>query len=164
MISTFFEFVLGGILLIILVRWKLADLQQLIFSLSTSRRLRRFTHHAARAAVGLFVVACFIDPLIPGSATINIQAPQKFPLLAENLRIAITPMGFQTKADVDRCIDGIRFDNRGFAVKSVAMAMFETRVEVRVYDVTRPMETVAVTNAYISPFVRREFLPKTISF
>ncbi|HYA41035.1 MAG TPA: hypothetical protein VEF34_07010 [Syntrophobacteraceae bacterium] len=162
MCETFIEFAGGGIVLVLVFWGKLAGLIDLLCPREW-KQVRRRLQTASHLAVGFLAAACLLDPLIPGTAIITVQAPKTFPTLQENLRVQIVPIGFCSPAGASRA-GSADFDSRGVAEVRLRMRMFETRALVEIFDKSRPSQLVATKSVYISPFVRRQLTTKKILF
>jgi len=72
-------------------------------------------------------------------------------------------VGFLGQAGGDRTVD-VPFDSDGSAQVLSDLALLETRVTVQIYDETQPSKMIESATVYISPFVRRQLVSKTITF
>ena len=163
MTGTILQFIVGGTLLWFLVWLKFRRGQELV---QHSPKLKSWIRILAHVALGFIAAACFIDPLIPGVANLTIEFPPErlnYPTLFEHLRVRVVPVGLGGPAGGDRIIDAT-FDRDGSVQVLSNLAFLETSVTIQVYDETRPSETIKSANVYISPFVRRQLLSKTITF
>jgi hypothetical protein len=162
MFETIVQFAVGGIFLVFLVWWKLADLVCLVCP-PESKRIRIWLNSVVHTVVGLVALSCLVDPLIPGSVNMTIHAPPKFPTTQDNLQVRVVPVGFRGSVGGDRTVYSV-FDTRGVAEVTVTMGMLETRMKIEVFDQTLPSQMVAMANVYVSPFVRRQIAAKVVVF
>jgi hypothetical protein len=96
--------------------------------------------------------------------TIRVPVGTTVPLgMVENLQARITPVGLQGTAGGSRVVY-TGFDRDGVAEVVSELTMFETRVTVEIFDLTQPSQTIKSSTVYISPFVKRQLITKTISF
>jgi hypothetical protein len=119
----------------------------------------------AHVALSLVAAACMLDPLIPGFACLTVKVPtdpSTYPTLLENLRVRVVPLSFRGQAGGDR-ISNAAFGRDGSAEVTPDLALLETRVMIEVFDETRPSEPIKSATVYISPFVRRQLICKTIT-
>jgi len=164
--GTTIQFVVGGTLLCFLVWLKIHDFGKIVeVGTSRSPKVKAWIKTLTHVALGLIVSACLLDPLIPGFASLNIELPADlaYPTLQENLRVRVIPLGLLGQSGGDR-ITYAAFDSEGFAEVLSHLTLLETRVEIQVFDQTQPLETIKSANVYISPFVRRLLVRKTITF
>jgi hypothetical protein len=162
--NTIIQFIVGGILLILLVWKKLNEFLDVFFSIFPwPPRIRVVLRSVVRAAVGLVAIACLVDPLIPGTACVTIYAPKRLATPIDSLEVRVVPVGFSGPAGGNRTIYS-GFDARGVAEIVADMGMFETRIKVEVFDQSRPSHVVAMTGAYVSPFVRRQITNTVVKF
>jgi hypothetical protein len=159
MLATMIQFILGGGLLALLVWWKLTDIVRVCTPNSKQRRV--WLNAVVHVVVGFVVVGCLVDPLIPGSAGISVRAPKTFPTLLDNLRVRIVPTGFLGEAGGNR-ISYAAFDSGGIAEITSEMSILETRIKVEVFDESQPLQMVAITSVYVSPFVRRQLSNRVV--
>jgi hypothetical protein len=163
--GTILQFIIGGILLCFFVWLKIHDLEMAAIQLGATKA-KTWIRTLARTALVLVAAACLLDPLIPGFANLTVKISTEhstYPTLLENLRVRVVPVGFLGQAGGDR-IAYAAFGSDGSAEVLCDLALLETRVTIQVFDQTQPSETIKSANVYISPFVRRQLVNKTISF
>lgn len=111
----------------------------------------------------VFVATCFVDSLVPGTASLIIYAPNEIPMRLATLQVEIIPVGLLGEAGGDHTrYDG--FDSRGVAQISIKLGMLETLVKCRVYDQSSPSHSVINELVYVSPLVRRGIFTKVVHF
>ena len=162
-VTTIFQFIAGAALLCFSIWLKFHHFEVIV---EHSPKLKTWTRGLAQIALGLLAAACFIDPLIPGVANLTIEFPtvhSNYPTLFEHLRVRVAPVGLSGSAGGDRTIDA-PFDRDGSVQVLPNLAWLETSVTIQVYDETQPSQVIKSANVYISPFVRRQLVSKTITF
>jgi hypothetical protein len=161
------ELLVGGLLLVLAVLWKLRHLVSIVNSILPVRfgpPVTRRLNAVIRLCVGVVGFACLIDPLISGNGILLVRAPpESSTTLPENLRARIVPLGLLGPAGGDYIIVS-RFDGRGMAAVPVSFHAFEVSARVDVFDVSRPEPVVATTIVCVSPFVRRQLWPRLVDF
>lgn len=156
------QIVIGGLLLSLTVCWKGKEVSELLKAIVGKKRkpsikIKSILKAIASLIVSIMIIAIVIEPFVGGVATIEIMAPEKnkFPTVLENLRVRVAPVGLLGEAGGEQRVVE-KFDRKGLAIIHVRFATFQSRIDIRVYDVTNPGDTVSVENAYVSPFVRRQ--------
>ncbi len=161
------QFAAGGALLSFALWLKIHEFRK-IFQLGapSSPKLNAWIKTLSGAALSLIGAACMLDPLIPGSATLTIKVPSDastYPTLLENLRVRVAPVGLLGQPGGNR-ISYAKFGDDGSAEVVSELSFLETHVTIQIFDETRPLEAVKSATVYVSPFVRRQLVTKTITF
>lgn len=117
-------------------------------------RIVQTTRIALRLLLALVGASLLVDPLIPGQATVYVHAPADTDALPRNLRVRIAPVRLDGSPDPLRMTHA-RFDDAGTSVRSVSFRFFETRLNVRVCDATRPRRTVRAKSVRLSPLEKQ---------
>jgi hypothetical protein len=108
-----------------------------------------------------FVALCFVDALIPGTASLTIYGPNEMPMTLETLQVETIPVGPFGEVGGD-FIRYDRFDSRGVSEIPIRLGMLETHVRCRVFDKSAPSSSVISELVYIPPFFRRGFFTKVV--
>jgi hypothetical protein len=166
-IGTILQFLASGILVCLIVWLKFYHVERAVeVGAPRSPKLTAWIKAAAHVGLGLIAAGCLLDPLIPGEAGLTIKVstdPSTYPTLLENLRARVIPVGFQGPAGGNR-VAYAAFGRDGSAEVVADLALLETQVQIEIFDQTRPSELIKSTTVYLSPFVRRQLINKTVSF
>src|SRR3989339_606126 len=103
------QFLLGGVLLILAVWWKIRDIRRGVVLVLSRKpvaggtrgrdaRVRAWLHVACQLLLGITAFSVLVDPLIPGTAVVEIHAPRSFPTTLDNLSVRTVPIGFRGAA------------------------------------------------------------------
>lgn len=153
MAETIVQFVVGGTLLVFAVWWKLKELREGV-SVFLPHQVSAWARFATQLCLGVIAIGAIIDPMISGTAIMEIHAPKEFPTTLDNLRVRVVPTGFSGTAGIRTVTSS--FDQRGVAVVPVAFGILESRANIEVFDESRSSPPLARRNVYISPFIRRQ--------
>jgi hypothetical protein len=150
------QFLLGGVLFVLAIAWKLHDVRRgIVLAFRNSATVRAWSHFAGQVCLSLLAFYAIIDPLIPGTAIVEVHAPSKFPTTADHLILRAIPVGFRGPAGGTRIIT-TRFDQSGLGTIQVHLELMETRLKLEVLDESMAEPVVTTKTVYISPFVRRQ--------
>jgi hypothetical protein len=165
MTATLCQMFLGGALLAFAVWLKLHDVRHVLWMCTARSPMKDWIEIPTPIILGLLAVALIVDPLIPGVAGLTVRAATvraSYLGLPEHLRVRVAPLGLQGLAGGDRTCDAPLGDDG--SVQIVAnLALLETHVVLQLYDETAPAVILRSVTVYISPFVRRQLIGKTIT-
>lgn len=166
MIAAFIQLILGALMLGGVLLVKLNDVDEVIELATRRSKLKHWRRALITIALSLLGSATFLDPLIPGAANLTIRVPTGcgiYPGLSEHQRVKVLPLGLRGLAGGDRIAD-VSVGRDGSVHIVVTLAVLDTYVLVELYDETSPSVIIQSDTVYISPFVRRQLIGKTITF
>jgi hypothetical protein len=160
---------LAGALVLFLVWLALRHIEQLLEQLlqhlgvGTQTRVAAFRSTACRAVLATFAVILFVEPVVSGTAHVEIHAPDRLPTTVDHLSVQVTAVGLGGVAGGTRIVNAA-FDDRGVASLDIPMLPFESRLNIDVLDGSLPNALVARRTVYVSPFVKRQVWSLEIHF
>jgi hypothetical protein len=166
MIAAIIQLVVGAVLLGCVVWVKLRDVDEAVEMATRRSKLKQWRKALITIALSLLGTATLLDPLIPGIANLTVRVPTgraAYRGLPEHLRVKVVPLGLRGLAGGDRISDA-PFGSDGSVQIVASLSVMETHVTLEVYDETSPSVIIQSDTVYISPFVRRQLIGKTITF
>jgi hypothetical protein len=152
------QFLVGGMLLILVIRWHALDVAELLRKLLPDKA-SGVVNRLLLLAVGVFAVMLIFEPLIPGHAVAEIHAPATYPTTLENLSVRVTPIGCGTGAARSGALD-----RTGVALVPVDFHVLQEHMLVEILDATQDPRLFRHKDVSVSVLQRLGFSKLVVSF